>query len=251
MERTTLWARLGNLLGGRNRSKGSGGANPAEGAARAEATADIGGHGGSETAAIQPGAPARAVLSRRESGINRPEETYAVINELMESIRKHLESHEERMERMEHFLDKTNAALEHLPEASRTHSDLLSAIQKLTESAATSATRAEEYLSQIPRIADAQRETMVSIGRQLDLLRESGDREMEALSGFQEAVTKLAEASGASTAALKEMHDDSVARETHLQEAVERQTKRLTLFSALAVSVAAIAIVLGLIALLR
>jgi hypothetical protein len=197
--------------------------------------------------AVRPG----AAPARREPKRDRSEENHAAVTELLESIRKQLEIQGQRMERMGHSLEQLGVILERLPEASQTQNEVLSAIKQLAESAVTGAARAEERLSQIPRIADAQRETMVSIGRQLDLLRESGDREMEALSGLEQAVSRLAETAGASTAALKELHDDSLARDRHLREGIEKQTKRLTLFSALAVSIAAIAIVLGLVALFR
>jgi hypothetical protein len=109
----------------------------------------------------------------------------------------------------------------------------------------------EENLSQFPRLADAQRETMVSIGRQLDLSRQTGDRVGTTLEGFQQAVTLLGEATGASAKALQEMRRNSLEREERVATILQEQTRRLTLFSVAALSASIVAAVIGIIALLR
>jgi hypothetical protein len=199
----------------------------------------------------EPEAAGKVTLARRDLHLDRLEERYTTVVDLAESIQKHLEQQGQRAERMAHSLDRLAAILEHMPEASQTHADLLSSINELMETDTASAERALELLSQIPQVADAQRETMVSIGRQLDVLREGGERGTDTLADLQAAVLKLGEVTETSSAALKHMHADSVTREERLADLIREQTSRLTLFASLAITVAAIAVVLGLVAVFR
>ncbi len=67
------------------------------------------------------------------------------------------------------------------------------------EDEATRLRRLEESLSQLPGLADAQRETMVAVGRQLDELRTAGDRNATSLSSVGDALSGLQESTGAAT----------------------------------------------------
>jgi hypothetical protein len=71
------------------------------------------------------------------------------------------------------------------------------------------------------------------------------------LEGFQQAVTLLGEATGASAKALQDMRWDASAREERLATILQEQTRRFTLFAAGAVGLAVVAGVIGIIAILR
>jgi hypothetical protein len=165
------------------------------------------------------------------------------------SIEQQLTSEAQRTERIADSVDRLSASLAHAPDAARREEALLSDIKALLEAGAASTRRVEEVLSQIPRIADAQRETMVSIGRQLDLLREGGDRGIDAMAEFRDAVSKLGEETGTATTVLKEMHADLVADDERLARLLEERTRRLTIIASLAVAVAAVATLVGFVAL--
>jgi len=190
-------------------------------------------------------------LSRTASAIDRLEEEYARVIKIVESVEKHLELQSERGESMADALNRLAVSMEHMPEASKAQVELLSTIHHQMDVDSASDKRVDENLSQLPRLADAQRETMVSIGRQLDLSRQTGDRVGTTLDGFQQAVTLLGESTGASAKALQEMRLNASEREERVATLLHQQTRRLTFFAFAAVGASIVAGVIGLIALLR
>ncbi len=204
-----------------------------------------------EPVSVDAVSSARLPVARHETNLDRLEQGYANVVGLVESIQEHMESQGGRSERMAHSLDRLAVSLEGISGASKTQMDQLAGIGEELKSGTASTKRTEELLSHVPQMADAQRETMVSVGRQLDVLRQGNERGTESLVQLHEAIVRLSEATGASTTALKHMHVDSVAREERLTELLEEQTKRLTLFAWMAIAVAVTAMVLGLVALLR
>ncbi|UCC30178.1 MAG: hypothetical protein JSU86_18510 [Phycisphaerales bacterium] len=191
----------------------------------------------------------RIRFSRSGPNLERLEEEYARIVNLMESIQTHLASQAERSDIMARSLDRLAEGLAQVPEASRRHLELLSTISEAATADAASAKRVEEGLVQLPQLADAQRETMVSLGRQLDLSRQTSERVADTMDQFREAVTKLSEATGASTRTLREMHQEAEVRDERAASLLQVQTRRLTMFAWSAIGLAVIVAVVGLIAL--
>ena len=136
-------------------------------------------------------------------------------------------------------------------ETGHVHLDLLSRISEAAQADAASAKRVEEGLLQLPQLADGQRETMVSIGRQLDLSRQTNERIADTMEGFQQAITSLGETVEASSKALQEMRWDATAREERVASLLQHQTRWLVTFGWSAIGFAAIAAIVGLIVLLR
>lgn len=190
-------------------------------------------------------------LARTPSAMERLEEEYARVIKIVESVEKNLELQSERSESMAGSMNRLAESLGHLPETSKAQLELLSTMNHQMGVDGVCVKRVEESLSQLPRLADAQRETMVSIGRQLDLSRQTNDRVATTLDGFQQAVTLLGEATGASAKALQEMRRNSSEREERVATILKEQTRRLTLFSVAALSASIVAAVIGIIALLR
>ena len=92
---------------------------------------------------------------------------------------------------------------------------------------------------------------MVSIGRQLDLSRQTNERIADTMEGFQQAITSLGETVEASSKALQEMRWDATAREERVASLLQHQTRWLVTFGWSAIGFAAIAAIVGLIVLLR
>jgi len=183
--------------------------------------------------------------------MERLEEEYARVIKIVESVQMHLELHSERGESMAGSLNRLAESLEHMPETSKAQVVLLSKLNHQMGVDGACVKRVEENLSQLPRLADAQRETMVSIGRQLDLSRQTGDRVGTTLEGFQQAVTLLGEATGASAMALQDMRRTASEREERVATILQEQTRRLTFFAVAALSASIVAAAIGIFALLR
>ncbi len=190
-------------------------------------------------------------LTRTGSAIERLEEEYTRVVNIVESVQKHLEQQGERAESMAGSLTRLAESLEHLPDTSKTQLEHLTRINHQMGVDGACVKRVEENLSQLPRLADAQRETMVSIGRQLDLSRQANDRVAATLDGFQQAVTLLSEATGTSTKVLQDIRWDASAREERVAAILREQTRRLTIFAAAAGAATIVVGLIGIIALLR
>ena len=203
---------------------------------------------------VEDGLPAasRRGLARREpGGRERLEEGFAKVVELVTSLQEHFKLQDERGERMARSLDRVAESLAAVPGASQNQLESLARIHEQLQAEIATAKRLEELLSELPHIADAQRESMVSIGRQLDVMRDRGDNSTAALSELHQTVSRLGEAAGASTAVLKSFHVESAAREERTAELLERQTRRLTFFAWSVTVLAALAVVVSVVVLLR
>lgn len=194
---------------------------------RGKSASDSGSNGpqGLRAGLEAPGAggfPARPV-DRREQ-----DERYARVIGLVESIQHHLTLQDQRAERLAPAIERLAEGLANLPATSKSQLDLLNRIHALLEADLAGSKRIEAVLSQIPQIADAQRETMVSMGRQLDVLREMGDRSVASATSLQDAMSELARTTTDGTSAIKQMHVDSASREEQVVALLETQTRRVT-----------------------
>lgn len=187
----------------------------------------------------------------RGGHLERLEEEYSRVAQLMDSVRSHLEQQGERADLMARSLDRVANALGEMPEVWKSHLETVSAIRDHLGTTSGFVKRIDENLSQLPQIADAQRETMVSIGRQLDGARQSDERIASVLQGCESGLTQLAEATGASAKALQELRWDTAAREERVAVILREQSQRFRVFAFAAMALAAVAAGLGLVGLFR
>ena len=251
MEKETLWARVGQWLRPSTRPH-----DPERFPSIGPPLDPIGGQDISSTdAGIIPSDGSsvgpKFRMARTGSAIERLEEEYARVIKIVESVEKHLELQSERGNSMAGSLDRLAEGLERLPETSKAQVELLSAMNQQMGVDGACMKRVEEHFSQLPRLADAQRETMVSVGRQLDLSRQTNDRIVTTLEGFQQAITLLGEVTDASAKALQDIRRTSSDREERVATILQEQTRRLTFFAVAALSASIVAAVIGIIALLR
>ena len=192
------------------------------------------------------GAP-EAPLARRDANPDRESDS-AVVG-LIGSIREHLEEQSRWMERVAGSLDRAVENVEGLPDASSKQLGALTDILAQMEADRDVAKHLGETLSQLPRMADAQRETMVNVARQLDLLREGNERGTSTLADFQESVSTLGEANRAMTASIKEMQVGADARDERLADLLRVQTGRFTLIGWSAVGLVGLGVVVAIVGL--
>lgn len=228
MEKTSFWTRVGGWF----RVGGHG-----DGASRSEHMIDS---ALTETDDTIVPSSRRAVSRRDPSGRERVEEGFVKVVALVESIQGHMKTQDERTERMVASLGRIAESLSRMPEQSQAQVESLGRIQQQLEDDAAQARRLEENLAQLPGLADAQRETMVTVGRQMDELRESGVRSAESLSSFGEVISGLQQSTGAASDTLCEIQREAASREDRLTDLLRDQNRRLTLFAYAAIAMAAV-----------
>ncbi|MGD2109266.1 MAG: hypothetical protein PVI86_07725 [Phycisphaerae bacterium] len=167
----------------------------------------------------------------------------------IDELRTHLTAEAGNRERIAQVLDTVAAGLANAPDAATKQLESLTALREATAEQLVCLKRIEESLSQLPQIADAQRETMVSVARQLDLAREASEKAASTNAQCKEVLDRLGEATNASTKTLQEMRWDVSARDAQISSLLSEHTRRFTWFAWSAIGVATVAAILGLVAL--
>jgi len=242
MEKTRFWSRVGDWFKHSHRSVAL--VEALSYAPEAPHTAvDGNGHAVTDRfteSAVAIRSPKRPVEARG------PEDRYAKIEALVDSLQEHFVVQDTRSEKIAASLERLAVSLAHLPEVSKAQLDILATIRDGLEAHAVRGKRLDESLAQLPQLADAQRETMASIGRQLDLSRQTSEQVSTVLDRFQQAVSGLGDATTASASALRQLHADSSAKEERMIHVLEQQTKRFTFFACVAIGAALVAALIGL-----
>lgn len=183
--------------------------------------------------------------------LERLETEYTRVVDLVDAIEKHLASQVEHAHHMSQSLERLAEGVAALPDASRQQLDLLGKINESVTAGLTNSKQLQEGFSQLPQLADAQREAMVAIGRQLDASRDGEERLVETLQGMGESVAKLGDVTDSSSQALQAMRRDALARDDRIIAVMEQQTGKIAIFAWSALGLAAVGAILGLVALLR
>lgn len=199
--------------------------------------------------AVVPSSKGRRL--RPVSGIQRIEEDHARVVGLVDAIETHLTAQTEQSEKMAASLDRLAESLAHTPAASQAQKELLTQICEAVKADVACSKRLEDGISQMPQLADAQREAMVSLDRHLEQSCESTQQVSATMSEVQAAVVRLGDATDASSKSAERMRGDDAARDERLAGLIEDQIRRLATFAWCAVALAAAAVVLGLVAILR
>ncbi len=237
MEKTNLWTRVGGWFHVGGRGDGASGGEWRSPRPEVEDT-------------LVPSS--RKAVGRRElSGRERPEEGFAKVVELVESIQGHMKIQDDRTEKMVESLGHIAEKLAMAPEHSRAQVESLEQIREQMEGDAARARRLEESLAQLPALADAQRETMVGVGLQMDELRTSGEHNVAAVCSLGEAISGLDQSTAAASHVLREIQSESASREDRLTDLLRAQNRRLTIFAYSALGLAVVVSMASLAALLK
>lgn len=257
MERTKFWLRVGQWFGaGRRRRRFAvaeegapeAGVAPSDGPPNipvdneGNATALVGAEGRSD---------AKLRFGRSSAGMEKLAEEYARVVKLMDGIQQHMSSQDERSERMVQALDRLVENQADAPQVSQRQLEALCSISDAVSADAAARKRIEEELAQLPRIADAQRETMVSIGRQLEATRETNEHVGTAVSEVHRSVASLGDVTESSLKTLERLQAEATVREERLAAVFQEQGRRLAVVAWSAIGLATVVAGIFLVNLLR
>lgn len=179
-------------------------------------------------------------LAKRDQAVEKLQEGYSRVVALVDSIHTHLEEQKDRTDDMRQSLQTLARYMAEQPAQGRAQIAALERIERQMESQSQRSRKLDENLSELPRLADAQRETLATVGRHLDRSGDQFDRITGALGEFKDTVKGVGEAASAASS-----------REERLAQLVEEQTKRFTWFAVIAVVVAMISAGVALAAIFR
>lgn len=196
-------------------------------------------------------AVSRSRLGRSSSAMERLEQEYNRVVGLVESIQDHLGQNSERSELMVRSLDRLAESLDHLPETSRKQIEVLESLRQEVATDAQCAVNIEQAVSQLPQIADAQREAMVTISRRLEDSRETDEKLTTTLESVEQSVTQMGEAANASAKTISMIRLEDASQQDRIAKLLQQQTERITLMATVAIVLAVTAVILGLVSLFR
>lgn len=143
------------------------------------------------------------------------------------------------------LVDRLTGSVGGLPQIARQQSVSLRLLTSRMESQADIINRLENTLAQIPHIADAHREAMVSVSRQIEMLRETTNRSASVLNGCQTTLDRIDNASESAVEAVQELQAQMVAREARTAGLLIEQSRRMNLLGAAGLFLAGTAAVTG------
>lgn len=181
--------------------------------------------------------PTPAVLSKKELTLERLHEGYQKVIGLVESIQTHLDKQEQRGESMTRAMQTLADRMAPVNESAREQLRVLNDMNA--------------RISELPRLAQAQNEVITTIGLHLEATSQTQERISGTLDSFQRAVTHLGDATNASSAAFRQMHADSSAREERMALVLQDQTRRFTWIASMAITIAVVSAAISAVALLR
>ena len=163
----------------------------------------------------------------------------------------------DQLENQNRVLEKMSKALEDVARSvvqletkcqslAEQNSKLVSSVQSGSETLK----RLEDSIKQMPRVADAQRETLVTVSKQLESMREVGEATIAAVGSLEQRSTDQTTAIQTAVSAINSSWERTDAHQKDMTAAQDLQTRRITWFGASAVTLAGAALVVALIALI-
>jgi chromosome segregation ATPase len=247
MSSTSIWTRLGNWL---RLSQSPDQAPSAEAPEASQVhTTDSLTVANEPTTATEPTAPNR--WQRREQMIQKLQDGYEQVIDLLSSVRQHLETHAEHSRRIDQAVTRLAESMSELPSLTSRQTELLTGIREQMEGQRAQQEKLAGVVEQWPETARRQSELLDGLQQEIRTGREAQAEVAGSLQTVGESLGSLTE----STRRREELLDTlgRTLDETHEQVvgALEAQGKRVTQLVWAALSLSGLALVLALIAILR
>jgi hypothetical protein len=187
--------------------------------------------------------------SRRDQALNRLQEGYERVSQVVEEIQKHLAQQGERTERICTSLEQLARSMGDVPALGRQQAQSLEAIAGHIEAGNARMQQIGESVSELPRATRAQTETLTGIKRQMEMNGEQNlvaAQTMEKLSG---TIAALGELNATQVQALTQMNAKADDQGERLGKLIARQNKRFIMLFIVTVILAAGAITAAIVSL--
>lgn len=174
---------------------------------------------------------------RSELALQKLQEGYEKVVGVVESIQGHLDKQETKTQQLVEAMNALASHVGHLPGETRRQTEALQQMAAMMRDGSERARRVDDHLTKLPQLVEGRRATEARVAETLD--------------GLAGSVTLLGRASEASTAAVQRWHADAAARDEKLAQLFTEQTRRFTIVFSMAITLAVVAAVIGVVALLR
>lgn len=186
--------------------------------------------------------PTNGVLSwwsRREQAVRQVQENQEHVNRLIEDIQRHLVREGERSSRICESLDQLSRSTLELPIIARQQAQLLETISGRIDTTNARTQQLAEAVSDIPRMARLQSESIASITRHLELAAENNAVHHQTMERLASAIQTLNESSNAQVKALWLMNVKAGEQNEFLSHLIARQSKLFVILISISALMAA------------
>ena len=193
--------------------------------------------------------PTNGPVERERSRQHGPRSSEDRLEVCVSAIKEHLEAQVQGADVLVEALDRLASGLEGIPKAAREELGVLERMGGELAVGVGTMKRLETSMAQMPKLADGQREAIVSMNNEMVRLRETDTKIGSTLEGVQQVMTELRDGIGRSAGAMREFRTEMAERHDHLAQTFERQAERVVKLAFVAVALGCAAVVVALIGL--
>ncbi|HNO77283.1 MAG TPA: hypothetical protein PKN33_04405 [Phycisphaerae bacterium] len=190
-------------------------------------------------------------LSASQNKLEKLQDGYLQVIELVETIRKHQDRQDERAVEFSTSLSSMASTLAEIQKGNNKQVDQLASIADELRAGNKRGDHWQEVLAEFPKTAQAQREALLSVTRQMEAVGDRDDKMTGSLDSLREAVTALGDATTASSVAVKNLQMTAIEDSERTADLLEAQNKRFSMLFAVTVTMTVIALITGVVAIMR
>ncbi len=190
-------------------------------------------------------------LSPGQNKLEKLQDGYLQVIELVETIRKHQDRQDERAVEFSTSLSKMANTLAEIEKGNHQQVDQLGNIADELKAGNKRGDHWQEVLAEFPKTAQAQREALMGVTRQMEAVGDRDDKMTGSLDSLRDAVTALGDATTASSVAVKNLQMTAIEDSERTADLLVSQNKRFTMLFALTVTLTLVALITGVLAYTR
>lgn len=196
-----------------------------------------------DNGAIEPRSTFLRPWGSQRAAIQRLQEGFDSLTDLMSSIRENLDKQSRRQDELIQYLSHLPEALRTIPESSRIHGETLRAIHQQLEHQNAQQERLAEILEKLSDTGGESRETLGEIRDRVEALRDTDEAISANLSSLGSALQSVSHNSAAGAQVLEQMRERIDHRDGQLEQILARQGTRFTTMLAIAIFLSVAALV--------
>ncbi len=249
MEKITLWSRLGDWVRQSRRSLGWPGESNSENDSLGDADGHLPGNGRQNGRNGNDARPwYRRGLRSRVAEVSLETQRIA---ELLEAIGARIDQQQENAQSTHRAVDRLATVLSTVHDAMRSQTDLLMTVQRRLDGDAPILKQIQDGLFKLATIRETLLETMNSTARWADASQKSDEVLGAGIERMRQSIGQLSDASSSGLRSLDAVRSDLRDRFDELTATVSALNRRVSLFASSAAVLALLALIVGVIALLR
>jgi uncharacterized phage infection (PIP) family protein YhgE len=175
--------------------------------------------------------------------IQRLQEGFSTLTELMSTVRDTLEQQSKRQDELLTYLSHLPEALKSIPESSRIHGETLRAIHQQLEQQNDQQGKLAEILEKMSDGSAEQKSTLNEVRERIENLNETDEAISAHLNGLGTALASVSKNSTTGAQVLEQMRDRIDTRDGQLERILHRQGTRFTTMLAIAIFLSIAALV--------